>query len=107
MAIHAHRRRLVAVPDWLSKYRKDWLRPDVLAGLVTSAVVMPKAMAYATIAGLPVQVELYTAFLPMAIYGLSAGLSIRVLPDRPFIRARQHKSTSRRSRAVAAQDGNK
>ena len=46
--------------DWLLGYRKEWLRPDVLAGLVTAAVVIPKAMAYATVAGLPVQVGLQT-----------------------------------------------
>src|SRR5271168_1138893 len=50
------------MPNWVSAYRKDWLRPDILAGLTTAAVVIPKAMAYATIAGLPVQVGLYTAF---------------------------------------------
>src|SRR5262249_439583 len=53
-----------------SGYQKDWLRYDVIAGLVTAAVVIPKAMAYATIAGLPVQVGLYTALVPMAIYAL-------------------------------------
>ena len=56
--------------NWLVSYRKEWLRPDVIAGLTTAAVVIPKAMAYATIAGLPVQVGLYTAFLPMVIYAL-------------------------------------
>ena len=54
----------------LRGYRKDWLRPDVIAGLTAAAVVIPKAMAYATIAGLPVQVGLYTAFLPMLVYAL-------------------------------------
>jgi high affinity sulfate transporter 1 len=58
------------VTDWLWHYNKEWLRPDVLAGLTTAAVVIPKAMAYATIAGLPVQVGLYTAFVPMIIYGV-------------------------------------
>ncbi len=57
-------------PDWISSYKKDWLRPDVIAGLTTAAVVIPKAMAYATIAGLPVQVGLYTAFVPMIVYAL-------------------------------------
>ncbi len=64
---------------WLTSYRKEWLRPDVVAGLTTAAVVIPKAMAYATIAGLPVQVGLYTAFLPMVIYavlGTSRVLSV-------------------------------
>ena len=36
-------------------------RDDLLAGLTTAAVVIPQAMAYATIAGFPVQVGLYTA----------------------------------------------
>ena len=65
--------------NWLLSYRKEWLRPDVIAGLTAAAVVIPKAMAYATIAGLPVQVGLYTAFLPMVIYavlGTSRALSV-------------------------------
>ena len=56
--------------DWLSEYRRDWLRPDLLAGVITAAVVIPKAMAYATIAGLPVQSGLYTALVPMVIYAV-------------------------------------
>ena len=56
--------------DWLVGYRKDWLRPDIIAGLITAAVVIPKAMAYATVAGLPVQAGLYTAFVPMLIYAV-------------------------------------
>ena len=50
--------------------RRTWLRHDVTAGLTAAAVVIPKAMAYATIAGLPVQVGLYTAFVPMVVYAL-------------------------------------
>ena len=46
------------------------MRIDVVAGLTAAAVVIPKAMAYATVAGLPVAVGLYTAFVPMAIYAL-------------------------------------
>jgi len=55
------------------------LRFDVVAGLTAAAVVLPKAMAYATVAGLPVAVGLYTAFLPTVIYALlgsSAVLSV-------------------------------
>jgi high affinity sulfate transporter 1 len=55
------------------------LRPDVVAGLTTAAVVIPKAMAYATIAGLPVEVGLYTALVPPVIYavlGTSRVLSV-------------------------------
>jgi high affinity sulfate transporter 1 len=46
------------------------LRADLFAGLTTAAVVLPKAMAFATIAGLPVEVGLYTALVPMAVYAL-------------------------------------
>ncbi|KQQ13075.1 sulfate transporter [Methylobacterium sp. Leaf123] len=43
---------------------------DLVAGLTAAAVVLPKAMAYAAVAGLPVAVGLYTAFVPSIIYGL-------------------------------------
>jgi high affinity sulfate transporter 1 len=46
------------------------LRLDLIAGLVAAAVVVPKAMAYAAVAGLPVAVGLYTAFVPMVVYAL-------------------------------------
>jgi SulP family sulfate permease len=73
--------RHVTLPfaDWIFSYHRDWLRPDLIAGLTTAAVVIPKAMAYATIAGVPVQVGLYTAFVPMMIYavlGSSRPLSV-------------------------------
>ena len=46
------------------------IKLDVIAGLTAAAVVLPKAMAYATVAGLPVAIGLYTAFVPMVIYAL-------------------------------------
>ena len=67
------------LPEWLVSYRRDWLRPDVVAGLTTGAVIIPKAMAFAMMAGLPVQVGLYTALVPMVIYavlGTSRVLSV-------------------------------
>jgi len=63
----------------LRGYRREWLRLDLIAGLTTAAVVVPKAMAYATVAGLPVEIGLYTAFVPMVIYailGTSRPLSV-------------------------------
>jgi SulP family sulfate permease len=54
----------------LSGYRKDWLRFDAVAGITTAAVVIPKSMAYAAIAGLPVQAGLYVALVPMLVYAL-------------------------------------
>lgn len=46
------------------------LRQDLVAGLTAATVVLPKAMAYATVAGLPVAVGVYTAFVPMLVYAL-------------------------------------
>src|SRR3954463_2096743 len=46
------------------------LRFDVIAGLTAAARVVPKAMSYATVAGLPVSVGLYTSFIPMIVYAL-------------------------------------
>ena len=54
----------------LSGYQKDWFRFDAVAGLTTAAVVIPKAMAYAAISGLPVQAGLYVAGVPMLVYAL-------------------------------------
>ena len=62
--------RWIPILEWLPGYQKEWIRADVIAGLTSAAVVIPKAMAYATITGLPVQVGLYTCFLPMVIYAL-------------------------------------
>ena len=55
--------------EWLVSYRRDWLRPDIVAGLTTGTRDIPKAMAYAMMAT-PVQVGLYTAFVPIVIYAL-------------------------------------
>jgi high affinity sulfate transporter 1 len=70
---------LLPAAGWLRSYERPWLRADVVAGLTTAAVVIPKAMAYGTVAGLPVQVGLYTALVPMLVYaalGTSRCLSV-------------------------------
>ena len=43
---------------------------DLIPGLTTAAVVVPKALAYATIALLPVQAGLFAAIVPMAVYAI-------------------------------------
>lgn len=71
--------RAPAFLGWLRRYDVAALPADVLAGLTAAAVVLPKAMAYATVAGLPVQVGLYAAVLPPIVYaalGRSAVLSV-------------------------------
>jgi hypothetical protein len=46
------------VPEWIRHYERAWIQFDRVAGLTASAIVIPKAMAYATIAGLPDEVHL-------------------------------------------------
>lgn len=58
------------IVSWLSAYPSRWLRVDLAAGLTASAVVIPKAMAYAVIAGLPIEAGLYTALAAMVVYPL-------------------------------------
>jgi len=68
------------------------LRPDIVAGLTAGAVIIPKAMAYAMIAGLPVQVGLYTALVPMVIYavlGTSRVLSVSTTTTLAILTAAQ------------------
>src|ERR1700758_5540659 len=79
-------------PEWLVSCRADWLRPDIVAGLTTGAVIIPKAMAYAMMAGLPVQVGLYTALVPMVIYavlGTSRVLSVSTTTTLAVLTAAQ------------------
>jgi sulfate permease, SulP family len=57
----------------LRGYQRRWARKDVLAGLTAGTVVVPQAMAYATIAGLPVEIGLYTCMVPVVAYALLGG----------------------------------
>ena len=71
----------IPVLGWLPTYPSRWLRRDVVAGVTTAAVVIPQAMAYATIAGLPVEVGLYASLTPRVVYvllGSSRVLSVSV-----------------------------
>ena len=67
MAVETHR---ADNKNPLLDHPSKGIRLDVVAGLTAAAVVLPKAMAYATVAGLPVTVGLYTAFVPMVVYAL-------------------------------------
>lgn len=71
--------RWIPAAGWLATYQGTWLRGDVIAGLTAAAVVIPQAMAYATIAGLPLVTGLYTALIPLLVYavmGTSRPLSV-------------------------------
>jgi high affinity sulfate transporter 1 len=62
--------RLLPVLNWLPAYRRDWLLPDVLAGLAVWAVMVPEGMAYAGILGVPPIMGLYTLVPPLIAYAL-------------------------------------
>ncbi|XP_064857309.1 sodium-independent sulfate anion transporter isoform X1 [Oncorhynchus nerka] len=53
---------------WLPKYRLSWLQMDLIAGLTVGLTTVPQALAYAEVAGLPVQYGLYSAFMGGFIY---------------------------------------
>ncbi|KAL6110438.1 slc26a11 [Pungitius sinensis] len=55
---------------WLPKYKLVWLQMDLLAGLTVGLTTVPQALAYAEVAGLPVQYGLYSAFMGGFIYTL-------------------------------------
>ena len=63
-------KKYLPILQWLPGYPSGWLRSDIVAGLSTAAVVIPQAMAYATIAGLPVEIGLYTAMVLMVVYAI-------------------------------------
>jgi high affinity sulfate transporter 1 len=62
--------RLVPAVAWLPRYERRWLRPDVTAGIAVTALVVPKNLGYAGIAGIPVQNGLYAAAAGAIIYAL-------------------------------------
>ena len=62
--------KYIPILQWLPGYPSQWLRPDLVAGLTTAAVLIPQSMAYATIAGLPVEMGLYTPMVLMVVYAI-------------------------------------
>jgi sulfate permease, SulP family len=62
--------RYLPILSWLPAYRREWLSGDIAAGLTAWAVTVPVAMAFAGIAGMPVQYGLYAACLAPACYAL-------------------------------------
>jgi len=64
--------RYVPILEWFPKYPRAWFRLDAIGGLTTWAVMIPAAMAYAQLAGVPPQYGLYAAMVAMAVYPLFA-----------------------------------
>jgi MFS superfamily sulfate permease-like transporter len=66
----------------VATYRREWLRHDLLAGVVLTALLVPQGMAYAELAGLPAVTGLYATMLPLIAYFVFGPSRILVLgPD--------------------------
>ncbi|MCO5223315.1 MAG: SulP family inorganic anion transporter [Thermomicrobiales bacterium] len=93
--------RYLPIAGWLPTYDRSWFRADLFAGLTVWALVVPQAIAYAQIAGLPPQAGVFASFaapLGYALFGtsrqlicsptsataaISAALVAPVVVDRP------------------------
>jgi SulP family sulfate permease len=64
--------RYLPIIGWVRTYRREWLRDDLLSGVVVGMIMIPVAMAYAQMAGVPPQAGLYSAIVGMAAYALLA-----------------------------------
>ncbi len=60
--------RYLPILSWAPGYQRSDLRSDLGAGLTVGAMLVPQAMAYALLAGLPPEVGLYAATVPVIIY---------------------------------------
>ena len=63
-------RRLAPIADWLPRYERGALRGDVIAGIAVAAMIVPKDLGYAGIAGIPVQNGLYAAAAGAIVYAV-------------------------------------
>jgi high affinity sulfate transporter 1 len=70
----------IPIIQWLPRYNwKQWIRADIIAGITLWGVVVPEGIAYAGLAGMPVQAGLYTilaALVLYAIFGTSRQLAV-------------------------------
>ena len=62
--------RLLPILGWLPRYDRRWLRGDIAAGVAVTALVVPKNLGYAGIAGIPLQNGLYAAAAGALIYAV-------------------------------------
>ncbi len=71
--------RLIPIIGTLRNYDRHWLRPDIIAGVTVAALIVPKNLGYAGIAGIPVQNGLYAAAagaILYAVFGTSRQISM-------------------------------
>ncbi len=71
--------RFFPILSWLKDYRADTFASDGLAAVIVTMMLVPQALAYALLAGLPPEVGLYASMIPLvayAIFGTSATLAV-------------------------------
>lgn len=72
MAENSRAPTFLPILTWLPQYQREWLRFDIIAALTTWALVVPQAIAYGQLAGLPAEAGLYAAFAGLLAYALFA-----------------------------------
>ena len=60
--------RFVPIVGWIRSYDRRWLRGDLVAGVAVAALIVPKNLGYAGIAGIPLQNGLYAAAAGAILY---------------------------------------
>jgi SulP family sulfate permease len=76
--MHVQMSDFIPFLSWIRTYNQRHVKADLLAGLTVAVVAVPQCMAYALIAGLPVQYGLYAAIVP-AIIGSLWGSSAQLI----------------------------
>ncbi len=67
------------ISTWIRSYDRSWLRADLIAGVTVAALIVPKNLGYAGIAGIPLQNGLYAAAagaILYAVFGTSRQISV-------------------------------
>jgi sulfate permease, SulP family len=75
---------ILPIAEWGKNYDREWLRPDLLAGITLGAFTIPEAIAYASLVGLPPETGLYAAMMGLVAYlffGTSRQLSMGPTSD--------------------------
>ncbi len=62
--------RFLPALEWMTQYRKADLRGDLVAGITVAMMLIPQAMSYAMLAGLPPYIGLYASVVPLIVYAL-------------------------------------
>jgi len=71
--------RYIPILDWSQRYNKKLAIGDITAALIVTLMLVPQALAYSMLAGLPPHVGLYASMLPLvayAIFGTSNSLAV-------------------------------